>query len=58
MENIKILVVDDDRLVALGIKEKLENLGYKVVEIASTGEEAIQCSSRKKSRCYFNGYSA
>ena len=28
-------------------KEKLENLGYKVVEIASTGDEAIQAVLEK-----------
>lgn len=47
MDNIKILVVDDDRLVAMGIQEKLENLGYNVVEIAATGDEAIQAVLEK-----------
>lgn len=42
MDKIKILVVDDERLVAIGIKEKLEKLNYEVVGIAATGEEAVE----------------
>lgn len=47
MDKIKILVVDDERLVAIGIKEKLEKLNYEVVGIAATGEEAVEAVLEK-----------
>lgn len=37
----RILVVEDEAIVALSLKDKLEALGYKVVGIVSTGEEAV-----------------
>lgn len=43
MENgAKVLVVEDENTIALGIKRRLEKLGYIVPDIISTGEEAIQ----------------
>lgn len=42
MEEIKILVVEDESIIALNIKKKLKSLGYAVPAIASTGEEAIK----------------
>jgi CheY-like chemotaxis protein len=42
MEEIKILVVEDENIIALNIKNKLKKLGYSVPSIASTGEEAIK----------------
>ena len=42
MENAQILVVEDENIVALEIKSRLEGLGYVVLAIASSGEEAIQ----------------
>lgn len=47
MDKIKILVVDDERLVAMGIKEKLDKLNYDVVGIAATGEEAVEAVLEK-----------
>lgn len=41
MEKSKILVVEDENIVALDIKNRLKKLGYSVPSIASTGEEAI-----------------
>ncbi|ABE53145.1 response regulator [Methanococcoides burtonii] len=41
MSQIKILIVEDEKIVALGIKKMLKNLGYLVPSIASSGEEAI-----------------
>jgi PAS domain S-box-containing protein len=41
VDQAKILVVEDERIVALDIAASLENLGYDVVGIASTGNEAI-----------------
>ncbi len=42
MLKIKIMVVEDKKLVAVDIKEKLHDIGYSVVCTASSGEEAIQ----------------
>jgi len=42
----KILVVEDERILAIGIKRKLESLGYTVTGIASSGEEAIEKSGQ------------
>jgi CheY-like chemotaxis protein len=42
MKKAKILVVEDQNIVALNIRNKLINLGYTVPGTASTGEEAIQ----------------
>ena len=42
MEKAKILVVEDQNIVALNIKNKLKNLGYSVPGTAATGEEAIR----------------
>jgi len=38
MGSIKIMVVEDERIVALDIKSSLENLGYTVPAIASSGD--------------------
>ena len=37
-----IIIVEDEHIVANDIQRSLENLGYKVPEIVSTGERAIQ----------------
>ena len=42
MSKIKVLVVEDERIVAKDIQNTLKNLGYEVPAIASTGEEAIK----------------
>ncbi|MBP2030443.1 CheY-like chemotaxis protein [Methanohalophilus levihalophilus] len=42
MTGEKILVVEDEKIVALGIKRMLKNMGYIVPSIASSGEEAIK----------------
>ena len=46
MENVttkaKILVVEDENIVALDIKSMLERLGYHVSALVSSGERAIQ----------------
>ena len=41
MEKIKILVVEDENILALGLKKKLEKLGYIVTGIANSGSETI-----------------
>jgi two-component system, response regulator PdtaR len=42
MKKAKILVVEDQNIVALNIRNKLKNLGYTVPGTASNGEEAIR----------------
>ena len=37
----KILVVEDEAIVAMGITHKLESMGHRVVETVSTGKDAI-----------------
>lgn len=48
MSKTKILVVEDERIVAKDIQNTLRNLGYEVPAIASTGEEAIKKSGEIK----------
>lgn len=42
MENARILVVEDEKIVARDIKNRLKSLGYTVPAIVSSGEEAIK----------------
>ncbi len=42
MEKKKILIVEDERIVAEDIKTKLEYVGYAVAGIASSGEESVK----------------
>ena len=48
MENSKIILVEDNKIYALKIKKKLENLGYDVPTVASNGSEAIKNINIKK----------
>ena len=48
MSKIKILVVEDERIVAKDIQNTLKNLGYEVPSIASTGDEAVKKSGELK----------
>ncbi len=45
METPKILIVEDETLVALDIQCTLENLGYCVPAVVSSGEESIKKAS-------------
>ncbi len=48
MSKIKILIVEDEPEVAEVTKTILENFGYAVLSIVSTGEEAIEIVSRMR----------
>jgi DNA-binding NarL/FixJ family response regulator len=37
----RILIVEDEHIVAMGIKRMLKNLGFMVTGVASSGEDAI-----------------
>ncbi len=41
MESHKIMIVEDEGIVALQIRTTLEQRGYQVVDICSSGEEAL-----------------
>ena len=41
-KDVKILVVEDESIIALNIKKKLKSFGYTVPAMATTGEEAIK----------------
>ena len=41
MKHKNILIVEDEMIIALSIKNWLEPLGFEVVDIVGTGEEAI-----------------
>ncbi|MGB9979426.1 methanogen output domain 1-containing protein [Methanobacterium sp.] len=45
MPSFKILVVEDESIVAMDIKHRLENMGYIVPAITSSGEEAVEKAS-------------
>ncbi len=38
----KILVVEDEKILASNIRKSLQKLGYSVSEITNSGEEAIK----------------
>lgn len=40
-QNIRILIVEDDMIIAANISVQLSNLGYEVIGIETRGEEAI-----------------
>ncbi|NIM13459.1 MAG: response regulator [Candidatus Aminicenantes bacterium] len=42
MDAAKILIVEDETIVALDIKRRLVKLGYDVAAVVATGEEAIE----------------
>lgn len=46
MTEIKVLVVEDEAIVAMDVKYRLESLGYIIPAIASTGEDAIKLAAQ------------
>jgi CheY-like chemotaxis protein len=42
MVNSRVIVVEDERIVAIDIKNMLKSLGYNVLAIVSSGPEAIK----------------
>lgn len=42
MSKIRILVVEDENIIALDLRIRLNRLGYAVLAVATTGEEAIE----------------
>ena len=48
MANKKILIVEDEIIIALDIQRKIEKLGFNVCGVATTGKEAIQIANEMK----------
>lgn len=42
MSETKILIVEDEKILAMGLKNKLEKLGYSVTDLVASGAEAIE----------------
>jgi len=46
--NSKILIVEDENIIALDIRSMLEDLGYMVSDVVSSGEESIEKASKTR----------
>jgi PAS domain S-box-containing protein len=42
----RIMIVDDEAIITMQLKEQLASMGYDVVGIGSSGEEAVELSNR------------
>ncbi|OQX95733.1 hypothetical protein B6I21_03890 [candidate division KSB1 bacterium 4572_119] len=42
MKNAKILILDDNSIIALALKTQLESHGYNDISVVSTGEQAVE----------------
>lgn len=41
----RLLIVEDERIVAMSLRKQLQNLGYEVLGVVSSGEDAILCAA-------------
>ena len=41
MTEARVLIVEDETLIAMDLEAQLQNLGYRIVGVASSGEEAL-----------------
>jgi PAS domain S-box-containing protein len=48
MTKSSVLIAEDEGILAIELKKRLEKLGYKVLAVASSGEEAIELAARHK----------
>ncbi len=48
MVDSKVLIVEDDYIVALDLKQRLEDMGHKIVGIEGDGEAAIKNTQKTK----------
>ncbi len=48
MSQVKILIVEDENIVAMDIKDRAEVLGYHVTDVIKTGEGALTSVARNK----------
>ncbi|MFW5718333.1 MAG: EAL domain-containing protein [Spirochaetota bacterium] len=47
MEQDRILIVEDERIIALDLKRRLERFGYEVVGMACEADDAIELASKE-----------
>lgn len=48
MSDEKILIVEDEIIVAMALEQKLLDLEYVIVDTVSTGEDAVKCANQLK----------
>jgi len=48
MENARILIVEDEAIIAMDVESQLQGLGYEVTSIVDTGENAIKKAEADK----------
>ncbi len=48
MNNEKILIVEDEKIIALDLQRRLERFGYSVVGMASDGHEAVTLAKERE----------
>ncbi len=48
MSGERILIVDDEMILAMSMKQELTNLGYNVVNVVNSGEKAIKFANELK----------
>jgi CheY-like chemotaxis protein len=48
MEKARILIVEDEAIIAMEIENQLQSLGYEVTSIVDTGEKAIKKADEDK----------
>lgn len=46
MNAYKVLIVEDESIVALDIRHRLSRLGYEIVDVAVSGEDAVAAAER------------
>ncbi len=47
LKNKKVLIVEDEAIIAMALAADMEEMGYEVEEIASSGEEAVKIIKEK-----------
>ncbi len=48
MNKARILIVEDEAIIAMEVESQLQNLGYEVTSIVDTGEKAIKKAEEDK----------
>ena len=48
MSSLRIMVVDDESLIAMALNDQLEYLGHEVVGTASAAQEAVDLASQQQ----------
>lgn len=43
----KIMIVEDDKIISMELRQRLKNMGYDVVAVVTSGVEAIQAATEK-----------